>query len=312
MLTPQQLAERNKGIGASEIGAILGCDPYKSPRDVWLLKTGRVPPTDAGDAAHIGNVMESAILTLAAEQLGGRVVAPSSTFVRGILRANVDGMLHEFKRGQPIVEAKMTSIEEGWDAPSTVPDRVFLQIQMQMLCAGSDVAHVARLLTRYGAQFNLFTVPVDRDECERIESFANAWWQRHIVADEEPLGAVNPDLLSARSRVSGTRVALPRDLVAAERSAHFALKTAEAVHDAARSAVVCALRDAEFGDVDGGGVVSYKTVTSSRLDVAALTQAHPDLALEFKRESNSRRFTVTGMKETQSATATGSAEAIRV
>src|SRR5690242_683913 len=35
------LQERRKGIGASDIAAILGCDPYRPRCDVWANKTGR-------------------------------------------------------------------------------------------------------------------------------------------------------------------------------------------------------------------------------------------------------------------------------
>ena len=136
MITDRQLELRNKGLGSSDIASIMGLNPYQSPRDVWLLKTGRVATLqDAGQAAHLGSMIEPAILALAAEELGDRVVAPTSTFTRGILRANIDGMVGVFKRGSPIVEAKMTSISDGWGEPhsSIVPDRVMLQVQMQML-----------------------------------------------------------------------------------------------------------------------------------------------------------------------------------
>ena len=37
----QFLAGRKKGIGGSDVAAILGFSPYKSPYQLWLDKTGR-------------------------------------------------------------------------------------------------------------------------------------------------------------------------------------------------------------------------------------------------------------------------------
>jgi predicted phage-related endonuclease len=41
-LTPEQIAIRRTRIGSSEVGAILGIDPYKSAYDVWTEKM--LPP----------------------------------------------------------------------------------------------------------------------------------------------------------------------------------------------------------------------------------------------------------------------------
>jgi len=44
--------------------------------------------------------------------------------------------------------------------------------------------------------------------------------------------------------------------------------------------------------VAGAFKVSYKTVTSSRLDSAALKRELPDVAARYTRQTTSRRFTV--------------------
>ena len=38
------LKEREYGVGASEVGAILGLSPYETPFSLWLKKTKQVPP----------------------------------------------------------------------------------------------------------------------------------------------------------------------------------------------------------------------------------------------------------------------------
>ena len=58
------LAERRKGIGASDSPAILGVSKWGSAYSVWAEKTGLVEPDDLSDCEHIqaGNVFEEPIL----------------------------------------------------------------------------------------------------------------------------------------------------------------------------------------------------------------------------------------------------------
>lgn len=66
-------------------------------------------------------------------------------------------------------------------------------------------------------------------------------------------------------------------------------------------AEIAALQDKIKVHMDASGVdqmtagafkVSYKAVTSSRLDTAALKKALPELAQQFTRTTTTRRFTV--------------------
>lgn len=63
------LAGRKKGIGGSDVAALLGLSPYKTPEQLWLEKTGQVED-DGGDTYHTrrGRMFEPVIRTLYAEQ----------------------------------------------------------------------------------------------------------------------------------------------------------------------------------------------------------------------------------------------------
>lgn len=54
------LAYRTKGVGGSDMSTILGLNPYATPYDLWLEKTGRVPHEDISDkwAVVKGNALE--------------------------------------------------------------------------------------------------------------------------------------------------------------------------------------------------------------------------------------------------------------
>ncbi len=41
MLTLEQKAIRQTGLGATDCAAVMGLSPYKTPYELWLEKTGR-------------------------------------------------------------------------------------------------------------------------------------------------------------------------------------------------------------------------------------------------------------------------------
>ena len=58
----QFLAGRKKGIGGSDVAAILGFSPYKSPYQLWLDKTGRSERKESqNESAHFGNLLEDVV-----------------------------------------------------------------------------------------------------------------------------------------------------------------------------------------------------------------------------------------------------------
>ena len=54
------LQVRQNSIGGSEAAAILGMNPWKSPYQLWLEKTGSAEPEDISDkdVVHFGTILE--------------------------------------------------------------------------------------------------------------------------------------------------------------------------------------------------------------------------------------------------------------
>ena len=46
---------RRNGIGGSDAAAVCGVSRYKSPVELWMEKTDRIKPTEAGDSALHGS-----------------------------------------------------------------------------------------------------------------------------------------------------------------------------------------------------------------------------------------------------------------
>ncbi len=58
-LTPQQHQARARGLGGSDIAAVLGLSRYRTPYEVWLEKTGQaVQESGESEPAYWGQVLE--------------------------------------------------------------------------------------------------------------------------------------------------------------------------------------------------------------------------------------------------------------
>ncbi|MBR3325845.1 MAG: YqaJ viral recombinase family protein, partial [Atopobiaceae bacterium] len=95
------LGFRTKGVGGSDVAAIMGISAYRSPVEVWMEKTGRKQPADLSDkeAVEWGNRLESIIRNKFAEMHPEFIVSESGvTFVsrkRPWAHANLDGMVRD-------------------------------------------------------------------------------------------------------------------------------------------------------------------------------------------------------------------------
>lgn len=55
------LEERRKGIGGSDVAAVLGLNPYRTPIDLWKDKTGRAEETPQSESAYWGSTLEEIV-----------------------------------------------------------------------------------------------------------------------------------------------------------------------------------------------------------------------------------------------------------
>ncbi len=59
MTRTEWLQERNKGIGSSDVAAVLGISPYKSNVELWEEKTGLREPEDISEKEYVQNGIKS-------------------------------------------------------------------------------------------------------------------------------------------------------------------------------------------------------------------------------------------------------------
>lgn len=301
VITNEQLLSRRSAIGSSDMAAILGLDPYRTPHAVWLEKTGRVEPEPSSQKAMIGTILEPSILKLVSEEIGRPIVPVHDPFAKGILKAHLDGMVDKAAFGQPIVEAKSSGLVDGWGEAGSdeIPDKVMVQVHHQMICSDSHEAFVGALLAKHGFTFSVYRIPYNPDLAEVIIHEAARFWE-HVVQDTVPpeaASAIDLPILARMERESTTIVQIPADLVLEERRLKAIADAAEKEHQDAKARLVAALGTSEAGVADGGWSVTYRNVETNRLDSKALQTAYPDLVAQFTKPSSYRRLSIREKKQ---------------
>jgi len=297
-ITAEQLAVRHKHLGASDIPAIFGLDPWRTPYDVWAEKTRRVEGDRGNAATDAGTRFEPVVVDWAAELLGPidrdvevvRADLHLCVHIDGVVRATVEP-----------VEAKTSGLfgplspewagEFGTDE---VPERVILQAHAHMLAltngTAPEVCHVPAFLG--GRGFGMFRVERNEELIEMIAEGARSFWEVYVKGDTPPPNCgPSPDVARRMRRRTGFTV--PLDSAAVEhvrrwRALNEQRLTTEKAEKEAYALVLAALGDAECGDAGELGLVTYKASTSRYLDTTALREALPEVAERFTTLRTSR------------------------
>lgn len=191
--SPDWLAYRKTGIGASEAGAVLGVCPWKSPVDVWLEKMGRAPAFDGNNATYWGSLLEDLVAREYAKKVGMKVRRFNYTLRRGVLIGDIDRLVHEDGRLPAVAERVVTN--RAMDA-KTARDRGLWSDGLPMYYEAQGLSYMAMLPSvelfdfacLFLAERELEIFPLARDESaisdvlERLED----WWFKHVVKQTAP------------------------------------------------------------------------------------------------------------------------------
>ena len=166
---------RREGIGASDAPVIMGETPFKTPRTLWSIKTGRMPEEPAGPAARRGKELER-YARRAYERQTGLQVEPLCLVHQELewMRASLDGLsfdgatLMEIKC--PLSRRDRLSAEQG-----RVPLQYHAQLQHQLEVSGAERAHYWSF---HGSAGFLIEIRADREYAKRLIEAEAEFWQR--------------------------------------------------------------------------------------------------------------------------------------
>ena len=286
------LKQRMKGCGGSDAATIMGVNPWRSPFDLWMEKTGEFVQDASNEKMYWGTVLEDIVAREFTKRTGKKVRKRNAILQHpdhGWMIANVDRLV---VGERAILECKTTSAFNQWDE---VPEYYYAQVQHYLAVTAYHKAYLAVLVG--GQEYRDFEIQRnDAYITELIEKESDFWRK---VKNGEP-----PDLDGSESCTQmvsklypegkDEEIDLPMDafrIVENYEAAAQEEKDAKERKDAAANQLKDMLRTNERGRIYSR-LVTWKTVTSRRLDTKTLEAEQPEIYERYVKESISRRFTV--------------------
>lgn len=176
-----QREARRSFLGASEVAAVCGLDPFNSALDVWASKMGLQLGEDS-EAARIGHLLEPVLLADYAQRTGRALSQPGTLFRSDVpwAAATPDAIAD----GARDVQVKVVGrhMADEWD--HKVPYYVQAQVQWELWVTDLPAADVVALI----GGTDLRTVPIERNEAQIIHlvDICSAFWRDYVETKRLP------------------------------------------------------------------------------------------------------------------------------
>ena len=300
------LAVRRTGIGGSDAAAAVGLNPYMSPLELWLDKTGRdaglakPDPHDTTEPVYWGTLLEPIVAAAYTQQTGNRVRKVNAV----LQHPNIPFMLANLDReivgvpGVQILECK-TAGEFGarlWR--DGVPEYVQLQVQHQLAVTGKLAADVAVLLC--GQQLAVHRIERDDELITRLIPLEAQFWQ-YVTGDTPPpadgsesadraLRCLYPGNAGVADFTDDRRLCATFSDLVAVRAEIERYGQQEAL---LKQTIQQAMGDASRALFESGEVSFKRSKDSNGVDLKRLLADHPTLESQYAiTKPGSRRFLV--------------------
>lgn len=247
--SPEWAEQRRRGLGGSEIAAILGIGQWESRFSLWHRKRGILEPQPDSDGMEWGRRLEPVILAKYVESHPDRPTRQGGTFAhadRPWQLASPDLLVDG-----GIVEAKTQhdNRDRMWGEPGSdeIPVYYRAQVMWYMDVLDAPWCDVAVLIA--GSDYREYRVAYDAAEAEFMRGEAQAFLAS-IDADERPgideHQATYQAVRELHPEIEPASVELPAELARDYCMARHHLKRAEDFHAGQRSLVADFIGNAQY------------------------------------------------------------------
>ncbi len=186
------LAERRKGVTATDISAISGLNPYKTVYDVFLEKLDLVEPVPDNPAMKRGRRMEPVLAEDYGDMTGALLVEAGLTINphKPLMRGTPDRIVVDDDRVPlKVLEIKTAGIRQAsrWGEPGTdeIPDEYLCQVQWYMGITGLPEADV--IVSIAGEMPLIYTVERNDQMIDALYERAFKFWTENVVPKVPPV-----------------------------------------------------------------------------------------------------------------------------
>jgi predicted phage-related endonuclease len=290
--------DRTKGLGGSDIPALLGFSPWKTPMELYLEKLGDIkedalntrPKTK--HILNMGKMLEPYVIQSFQEdsmevitRQQERVYHPEHKFLWG----TIDGMCNGL-----VVEVKTTaSYVEGWK--NDVPVHVLSQVAYYSNLLNSAGAKII-VLFRDNGDIRTYEYRRDLSSEEHIIRAAVEFW--HNVTTKNPPSATSykeAQILFKNVIQDKKVIASSEDLAVVEKMRQLKneIEKKEEEYDALKLGVCNKLGNASMlEDALGNCLATWKERNCTRLNIEDLKQDQPNIYSKYLARSTTRNFSL--------------------
>lgn len=256
--TPEWDGLRSKGLGGSEIAAVVGLSPWQSRFSLWHLKRGNIPKQEVNPGMRWGTILEPVICDHFASTRDMLDVEEAGTYrhhEREWQLANVDRLLSDDEHGHVgILEVKTAhqyDAHEWGYGPEDVPPYYRCQALWYLDVLELPVAHMAVLIG--GSDYREYEIRYSPDEAKWLRDQGEQFWAS-VQADEAPdidgSDATYQAVRKLHPEIDGETVEIDPGLHEWFQTSRKAAEQAAAEHTAAKATVLDAMGQAQYAEVD--------------------------------------------------------------
>ena len=298
--------DRNKYIGGSDIGAILGLSRFRSPLEVWMEKTGKEVKKLDSLPLRFGSFAEEFVASEYARSTGFLLIHDESTYVHpehSFMSAHMDRfVLEDSSSSSPtrILECKTANPFSAGDWGEVGSDEVPLSYLCQCLwyMAITNI-NIVDLAVLFGnSDFRIYEISRDLELESTILQKANFFWNEHVLRDVPPPAQSEADCQTLFSKGDPTKSVEAKaetlELTKRLQQLHSEIDVREGEISSIKQSIMRQMGEAETLTYQGKVIATWKAPKRSfRLDSKTLEQEHPEIASLYKIPvQNSRRLVI--------------------
>lgn len=290
------LKYRKQGIGGSDAGAICGLNPYRSAIHVYQDKTKDMFEDIDNEAMRQGREFEDYVARRFMEATGKKVRRANAMFgseKNPFMLADVDRMIVGENAG---LECKTASpyMAEKWQN-GKIPLSYQTQCYHYMAVCDADAWYIAVLI--YGREFKYYKIERDEELIADLIRIEQNFWENHVMKKimPSPDGSKVADSVIAEYYKESTQDTIRLtgfdEKLRRREELMEVIGRMETEKKQIEQEVKIFMGEAEEAENEKY-YVSWKSVSSMRIDEKRLKEEQPEIYEQYKRPSVSRRFSV--------------------
>jgi len=292
--------DRTKGIGGSDVAAICGVSPWKTPLQIYLEKIGEAAGSPDNPAMAYGRMVEPVILQWY-EQYTGQTVAVPGPLQHPrypYLIAHLDGLTPD-----RVIEIKTARSSADWGDPGTDQIPVYYQTQVQfyMMMAGRSITDLP--VSFHGTAPEIYTIREDAEIQKMLLEMCIKFWES--VQKRHAPAAVNAaDITALYGGKSMAAQVLASAEVEAAVQSYIGLqkqaKSLEVEQEAFKFQILQALGEADtLIGLNGAPLCTWKkSKDSTKFNEKQFQAEQPELFRQYLVDKpGSRRFLIKAIKQ---------------